>query len=67
MASMIKTAAVTVAMSKCPFLSNEVLAFALKSTKLYSTFARKCPVMGQLLTKVGLQVLTFIVYRLHTI
>ena len=52
MASLIKTAAVAVAMRKCPFLSNEVLSFALKSRSL-SMFAKKCPVMSKLMTQVG--------------
>ena len=56
MASMIKTAAVTLAMNKCPFLSSEVLQIAAKSSAaLYSMQARKCPVMGQLLTKVTIK------------
>ncbi|XP_063691738.1 5-aminolevulinate synthase, non-specific, mitochondrial-like [Bolinopsis microptera] len=50
MASLIKTAAVAVAMRKCPFLSNEVLSFALKSRSL-SMFAKKCPVMSKLMTQ----------------
>ena len=50
MASLIKTAAVSVAMKKCPFLSNETLSFALKSKSL-STIAQRCPVMGKLMSK----------------
>lgn len=50
MASLIKTAAVSVAMKKCPFLSNETLTFALKS-KGFSTMAKKCPVMSKLMAK----------------
>ena len=53
MASILKSAAVAVAMSKCPFLSGEVMRFAKFGTSAaLSKLAMKCPVMSQLMVKV---------------